>query len=246
MLDLLTALGITTGAQVASIPEMLRKTPGPNSSAGKEEALINAAKARAASLGADPVDYYLHSTQPGSTFKENFDLLKSNQLAGHIDSSQIPLAQQMGMRLPVKAGQDVVMYNPNSDAAFLAHELGHGVSAKSKVGKQIRNMRSNPKLALAGQLAGMIAPLGIAAAIPGDEDLGASMGLAYGAIAPALIDEALATKNGLAIMKDAGMSASRRQKARMAAAYMSYATAPLFGGLMLNKLGNVVDTDVAQ
>ena len=242
MLDLLAAFGANTAAFAANAPELLRKTPGESPAAGNEESLIKAAKARALAESSDAaLDYRLAPAQLTGDPQTDIKLLLSNQLAGHADSETLARLRNAGAAIPGNPGQDLVMYNPNADASFLAHELGHGVSAKSKVGKQIRNMRSNPKLALAGQLAGMIAPLGVAAAIPGDEDLGASMAVAYGALAPTLIDEALATKNGLAIMRDAGMPANRKQKARMAAAYLSYATAPLFGGLMLNKAGNIVD-----
>ena len=47
-------------------------------------------------------------------------------------------------------------------------------------------------------------------------------------------------------MKDAGIPATRGQRARMAGAYLTYATMPLFGALALNKVGNLVDSDVPQ
>ncbi len=244
MLDLLGAFGANTAAFGVNAPELLRSTPGLNSADGNEAALIKAARERAfIESGDTSLNYHLQPAKVTGDPNTDIKLLLSNQLAGHADSASIERARNLGHSMPVDAGKDLVMYNPNADASFLAHELGHGVSAKSKVGKHIRNMRSNPKLAIAGQLAGMIAPLGVAAAIPGDEDVGISMATAYGAMAPTLIDEALATKNGLAIMKGAGMPASPKQKARMAAAYLSYATAPLFGGLMLNKMGNIVDSN---
>lgn len=241
MLDLLGAFGANTAAFAANAPELMRRTPGATPAVGNEEALIAAAKQRAASLGADPVDYELRPAQLTGDLQTDAKLLLTNQLAGHADSESLQRVREMGINPGVDAGKDVVMYNPNADASMLAHELGHGVSAKTKVGKQIRNLRSNPKLAMAAQMAGLITPFGVAAAIPGDDDVAASMTMAYGALAPTLIDEALATKNGLAIMKDAGRPATPKQRARMAAAYLSYATAPLFGGLILNKMGNVID-----
>ena len=42
-------------------------------------------------------------------------------------------------------------------------------------------------------------------------------------------------------MKDAGMPANLKQRGRLAGAYLSYATAPMFGGLLLNKVGNLIE-----
>jgi hypothetical protein len=246
MLDLITALGGNLAAYGVNVPELMRRVPGETPAGGNENALIAAAKKRALSLGAEPVEYQLRPTRTTGNTEADLKKLISNQLAGHIDSESLERASKMGIPTGVDSGIDVVAYNPNSDAAMLAHELGHGVSAKTKVGKNIRNMRSNPKLALAASLAGILAPVGAAAVLPGDEDAGASLALAYGAIAPALADEALASKNALAIMKDAGMPANLKQRGRLAGAYLSYATAPMFGGLLLNKAGNFIDSDIEE
>ena len=74
-----------------------------------------------------------------------------------------------------------VRYNPNSDRAYLAHELGHIVSDRNPVGRAISNARSNPQLAKAIRTTGLVAPGAIAALTPGDDDLGASLLAAYAA-----------------------------------------------------------------
>ena len=106
---------------------------------------------------------------------------------------------------------------------------------------QVANLSHNPKLskALAGAVIGL--PFLQSALQEGDDDAASGVALAAALSAPTLIDEALATKNGLAIMKDAGMKATAGQRARLAGAYLSYAAAPLVAGLGGNVVGNVVD-----
>ena len=42
------------------------------------------------------------------------------------------------------------------------------------------------------------------------------------------------------------MPANLKQRGRLAGAYLSYATAPMFGGLLLNKAGNFIDSDIEE
>ena len=51
-----------------------------------------------------------------------------------------------------------------------------------------------------------------------------------------LIDEALASKNALAIMNDAGLRANMAQRGRLAGAYMSYLAPVLIAGSVGNAL----------
>ena len=151
-------------------------------------------------------------------------------------------------RATTKAGQDasIVNINPNVDASYYAHELGHAVSQKNKVGKFISDARhklnSNPKLgnalryALGGGLAATAAGLQ-----QGDDDLAGSIALAAAMSSPTLIDEALASKNALAIMNDAGLKANMAQRGRLAGAYMSYLAPVLIAGSVGNFAGNLVD-----
>ena len=151
-------------------------------------------------------------------------------------------------RATAKNGQDasVISINPNVDASYYAHELGHAVSQKNKVGKFVSDARhklnANPKLgnalryALGGGLAATAAGLQ-----EGDDDLAGSIALAAAVSSPTLIDEALASKNALAIMKDAGIPATLGQRGRLAGAYLSYLAPVLIAGSLGNTVGNVAD-----
>ena len=141
---------------------------------------------------------------------------------------------------------DKIHYNPNADNAILAHELGHSVSAKTKVGGVIRNLRSNPKLAMALAVASGILPVGAAALTPGDDDYDEAMLGTLALASPTLIDEALATKNGLAMMDNAGMRASLGQRGKLAGGLLSYAAAPLVTASVGTAIGNQFDENVPQ
>ena len=131
--------------------------------------------------------------------------------------------------------------NPNSSREVLAHELGHHITDQTTVGRGIANMRHNPKLAaaLGGAVFGL--PFLQSALQEGDDDLSSGIAIAALASSPTLINEALATKNGLAIMESVGEKATMGQRGRLAGAYLSYAAAPIIAGFMGNAVGNVVD-----
>jgi hypothetical protein len=139
-----------------------------------------------------------------------------------------------------------VNINPNVDNSLYAHELGHITSRQTKPGRFVANIRDamarNPKLgkALAYSLA--IGVPGVGAAMQeGDDDLAESLALASAMASPVLIDEALATKNGLAIMEQAGQRATAGQRGRLATAYLSYALPALLAGTIGYGIGNVAD-----
>lgn len=140
----------------------------------------------------------------------------------------------------------IININPNVDASYYAHELGHAVSQKNKIGKAISDARlkleANPKLgnALKIALAGGLATGG-AALQAGDDDLAASLAIAAAVNSPVLIDEALATKNGLAIMQDANMRANLGQRGRLAGGYLSYLAPVIMAGAVGNAVGNAAD-----
>ncbi len=138
-----------------------------------------------------------------------------------------------------------ILTNPNADEVYLAHELGHSASAQTKVGDKVRRIRdvmaSNPKLAMALSGAAGLTPFAAAAMTPGDDDLDEAIVGSLALSSPILIDEALASKNALAIMKDAGRPATAGQKARLAGGYLSYLAAPIATAVMANTLGNQLD-----
>ena len=136
--------------------------------------------------------------------------------------------------------------NPNADEAYFAHELGHAASTHTDVGALVRNLRSNPKLSVALTGALMTVP-GVAAALEaGDDDMDTSLALAAAATLPTLIDEGLATKNGLAIMENAGRRASLGQRGKLAGGYLSYLAPAIMAGATGNLIGNQFDENTGE
>ena len=197
------------------------------------DALTDAASARAAKLGSPDAEQLLVARKeyvPTADEKVNLN-----------DAASV-------RRAKTKDGREahLIKINPNIDRSYYAHELGHAVSQKNKIGRFVNDtraaIRKNPALAKAitGSLA-LAAPAAAAALQEGDDDLAGSIGLAAALASPTLIDEALASKNALAIMKDAGMRANMGQRGRLAGAYLSYLAPVLFAGSVGNALGNVAD-----
>lgn len=140
------------------------------------------------------------------------------------------------------AGADpTIHFNPHSDRAYLAHEMGHLASQQSDVGQFIAALRANPKLATALGAAMFAAPAVASAVEVGDDDLDTSIALAALASAPTLADEALATRQGLAIMDKAGMRATLGQRGKLAGGLMSYLAAPILAASLGNTVGNQLD-----
>ena len=137
-----------------------------------------------------------------------------------------------------------VKINPNADRSYFAHELGHITSDQTDIGRLVRSARSNPKMtkALLGSL--LLLPGATAALTPGDDDYATSTALALAASSPVLVDEILASKNGLAIMKDAGMKATMGQRGRLAGGLMTYLGPALLAGAAGNTVGNLLDEDI--
>lgn len=138
----------------------------------------------------------------------------------------------------------LININPNVNEVYLAHELGHAASSHTKFGDVINRLRSHPKLAAALTLGGGLTAFAAGAATPGDEDLDEAILGQIALSSPMLIDEALASKNALAIMNNAGRKATPGQKARLAGAYLTYLAAPISTAVMANTLGNQFDEDV--
>lgn len=152
--------------------------------------------------------------------------------------------------LPDGREVQAIKINPNADASIYAHELGHAVSNTTVPGKFVRNVRNymstNPALSGAVAQALMYTVPGLAAALQeGDDDLLGSIAIAAGMASPKLIDEALASKNALAIMDTAGMRATLGQRGRLASGYLSYLAPVLLAGSVGNFGGNLIDEKTA-
>lgn len=221
------------GLSLSLLKDLTQKEPVERS-AGKHGAeLLKAAKERVAELGYDSDRNKIQVAQYVPT-EDHFikEAPKAMQLAGHFRKED--LGRGTGSQINI---------NPNTHSEYFAHELGHHVSDQTKVGHFVRNIRSNPKtaIALAAAGGGLGLPFLNSALQEGDDDTAAAIGIATLASAPTLIDEALATKNGLAVMEKAGQRADLGQRGRLAGAYLSYMAVPVVAGLMGNTLGNFAD-----
>lgn len=161
-----------------------------------------------------------------------------------------------------------IAYSPGSDYGAFAHELGHVLAQSGTFGARVNDLRHavdkmpalqnafdtaaktlpdsvskslkpylNARSAMQG--ARMVLPGAIAAAIPGDDDVALSLAAGLALASPKLLDEAIATNRGLAIMKEAGLKATPRQRARLAGAWGSYLAQPMVGALIGNVAGNL-------
>ena len=142
----------------------------------------------------------------------------------------------------------LVNFNPNADEAYLAHELGHSAITASKTGDMVRRVRdfvtANPKAATALALAGGLTPIAAGAMTPGDDDLDEAILGSIALSSPVLLDEALATKNALAMMEMSGQRATLGQRGKLAGGFLSYLAAPIATGATANFIGNQLDEDI--
>lgn len=218
----------------AATQEQLRTTPreGIQSAGEAANELQALAKKRVVDLGYDSPTNKIAITGNIPTGSRDTDIAVARQLgyAGH------KRAYKDGKH----AGSQIYI-NPNLGSEAIAHELGHHVTDQTKIGHAIRSMRSNPKTtrAVAAAVAGL--PLLNSALQEGDDDFGTGLAIASLLSAPTLIDEALATKNGLALLKDQGRPATPGQRTRLAGGYLSYAAVPIISAMFGNAAGNVLD-----
>lgn len=230
-----SALG-QLGLSVANTSMVGRNTPADHPSSDSIEPLFKAAKERVNKLAPNSTTNKIALSQNTPEPNENFvDRIKKNTLyASHGRARHPETGEHIGSRVNI---------NPNNSREYLAHELGHHITDQTKIGHLIRNLRSNPKLAIAmGAAAGGIGlPFVQSALQEGDDDMASGIAISALLKSPELIDEALATKNALAIMKDAGMPATMAQKGRLAGGYLSYMSVPIMSGMLGNAFGNFAD-----
>ena len=162
-------------------------------------------------------------------FTQGASALAGNQRLAHPDTG-------------VSLGHKIYI-NPEADRAYFAHELGHTATDSTKIGNMVRGLRNNPKLAISLAMASGLVPGTVAALTPGDEDVAGATALAIATAAPTLVDEALSTKNALAIMDTADMRATLGQRGKLAGGFLSYLAKPLTVGLGASLTGNIFDAE---
>lgn len=209
-----------------------QKTPNEMSAVHAYEPLGAAAIQRAADIAPDASPLQMAISEYVPEDGKPFSTLKA---AGH--------SKSVG---PDGKERSTIHINPNTDRAYFAHELGHAVAQKTDVGNFVnqakRTMRKNPKLGISLATAlGYSLPAVTSALQEGDDDFLESIALAAAVHSPTLVDEALATKNGLAIMNDAGMRATAGQRGRLAGGYLTYLAPVILAGAAGNVVGNVAD-----
>ena len=225
----LIALPAAFGLSAANASQILKRKPGATPAGEALEQLGGAFAKRVDDIkpGAKPVTIGLGLNTPESFAKDFTNLSKYT-------------GNQRG-RTP---GEYNIFINPNTDRSYLAHELGHIASDQTDIGRMIRTARDSKMAQRALLGAGLTGAGATALATPGDEDLIASIALASSASLPTILDEVLATKNGLAIMDIADMRANLGQRGRLAGGLLSYIAAPVLAGASMNLLANQFDEDV--
>lgn len=226
--------GLTIGGTAlagfgVNAPELLRKTPGPTSSGASEQELLAA------------LDKYVNRTTDTPINKidrayANPDDINLETLL--TDSDKITAYQNRTSK-----NNPGYIVNPNSDRGLLAHELGHVAFGQTDIGNRVQSVRGNRRLGHALEAAAFLAPAALAASTAGDDSLVSGALLASAFAAPTLIDEFEGSRRGLAIMNEAGMSATPAQRARMAGGMLSYAARPIAMAVGGMAVGNLFDQD---
>lgn len=211
------------------VREYMRTSPIPESTKYAESALDAA------------FDRQVDELKPGARVGYNLssNVPKSETLLGRLDEV-VQQANKFGSSSRVGKRPGVAI-NPNASRELFAHELGHLASQQTDVGRYVAELRYNPKLQQALMGAMMTVPALAAVLEEGDDDMDSSLALATIAAAPTLADEALATRQGLAIMDKAGLRADLGQRGRLAGGLLSYLAAPIIAGTAGNVVGNMLD-----
>ena len=143
--------------------------------------------------------------------------------------------------------ENIISINPFSPDVVYAHELGHTISQRTKIGGLLQQakqvLRGNQDVT---NIATLLAPAIGSALMPGGSDMATALGLAYAINAPTLLDEAFATGEGFGIMKRAGSPATLADKRRMAGSYLSYLMTPTALAVGGNVLGKMVGEEFKE
>ncbi len=236
-------------SRISQLPvslELLRGTPNPKTPSDKDAqtALLSAFRQQQTDRGMPKYGIRVEENTPENLSRgETIEKILNKQIA----SAQYASATPFATKAPTGG---VVKINPNTDRAFFAHELGHHSAAQKGLGKKINDMRQiisrSPALKKALTQATHLGPLAASALIPGSGDLLTALAIGLAPSAVTLTNEAQASLQGLDILKRADMKATAGQRARLAGAFMSYATPALLYSLGGNALGNLADDTIAR
>ena len=227
------SLGASLIPALFNARELSRKKPVKNNAMASAEVLAEALSNRVQQIAPDRVDPAIGiSTMEPKGFVDAF------RNAGKYAN----VAQRISNETGNVVGHQITI-NPNVDRAYLAHEMGHVASQQTDIGRLVNNLKHNPKLsmALGGAMLGV--PIAASALEEGDDDLDTSIATAMLAASPTLVDEALASKNALAIMDTAGMRANLGQRGKLAGGFLSYVAPALVAGIGGNYIGNQFDNE---
>lgn len=246
---LIPASLLQLGTMIPVQRDMMRAKPTKRSAKNSAVDLHNAYRERAKENSGGTREAqdlaYVESVAP--TGKELVEQIKAGNPSALNGIQYAGNAQiyENGDALKGKRKHGAILINPNIDEMYLAHELGHSASTNSKVGDKVRRLRdfiqTNPKASAAMLAASGLTPIIAGAMTPGDDDLDEAILGSMALSSPALIDEALATKNAIQIMKKAGRPPTMGQYGRMAGGYLTYLAAPIAAGTFGNFLGNQLD-----
>lgn len=223
-----TATSLGTGIPISR--ELARNKPTPMSVKNSVDQLDEAFDKRLDEIkpGAQHAYTVDENTPYGGTFLERLkDAFVNNRMYAASSVNKDPSS---------------ISINPNASRELYAHELGHILSQQTDLGRAVAALRANPKLA---KVLGSAAVAGGAATIAtlndgnNEYDEAALIGLA--STIPTLADEALATRQGLAIMDKADLRANLGQRGRLASGLMSYAAPSIVAALIGTGVGNAVE-----
>lgn len=150
------------------------------------------------------------------------------------------------------AGAPVATINPNANRQWGAKALGGAIGSETRLGKAINavntrftNSVQRPMLSKALLASTVLAPLGLSAAIAGDNDFDeALLAAALPTTAIPLIKEAFDTYHGQRVLDKSGLPTSLGQRAKYAGNLASMLAKPVLAASAGNLVGNIFDEDI--
>lgn len=145
----------------------------------------------------------------------------------------------------------VALINPNANRQWGAKALGGAIASETRLGKAINAVNTSfvkaaqrPMLSKALLASTVLAPLGLSAAIAGDNDFDeALLAATLPTTAIPLIKEAFDTYHGQRVLDKSGLRTSLGQRAKYAGNLASMLVTPVLAASAGNLVGNIFDED---